>query len=108
VQIKDWAAIAENEEEIAQQLVNVGPLSIGLNASMLQFYRKGVFDPLRCNPSILNHAVLLVGYGTSDKGKDFWTVKNSWGLKWGEDGFFRIARGKGKCGVNTLVATAIL
>lgn len=74
---------------------------------MLQFYRRGIFDPRRCDPTYLNHAVLLVGYGDA-KGREYWTIKNSWGLKWGESGFFRIAKGKGKCGINTIVATPIL
>ena len=34
----------------------------------------------------MDHAVLIVGYGT-DNGKDYWTIKNSWGTKFGEDGF---------------------
>ena len=47
---------------------------------------------------MLNHAVLMVGFG-SDK-KDFWSVKNSWGEKWGEKGYFRIRRNNGTCGIN--------
>lgn len=75
---------------------------------MLQFYKKGIFKPvLGCNPTKLNHAVLITGYG-EEGSKPFWNVKNSWGPKWGEDGYFRIARGVGECGINTEVVTAIV
>lgn len=40
----------------------------------------------------VNHAVLLIGYGTSADGIDFWLCKNSWGTGWGESGFFRVKR----------------
>jgi C1A family cysteine protease len=46
----------------------------------------------------LDHAVLIVGYGTED-GVDYWKVKNSWGPHWGTDGYVKIERGTNKCGV---------
>ena len=61
----------------------------------------------QCNPAGLNHAVVLVGYGVED-GVDYWIVRNSWGEDWGEEGYFRIARGKGVCGINTYITSAVL
>jgi cathepsin B len=47
------------------------------------------------------HAVKVVGWGT-DNGSDYWKVANSWDTTWGEEGFFRIARGSDECGLETL------
>ena len=51
----------------------------------------------------MTHVILAVGFG-SDNGKDFYKAKNSWGSKWGEDGYVRIKRGTGagnpgQCGI---------
>ena len=49
----------------------------------------------------MNHAVVVVGYGEL-KGKDYYKVKNSWGSKWGMEGYILMARGgdgPGKCGI---------
>jgi len=47
------------------------------------------------------HAVKVVGWGT-DSGVDYWRVANSWDTTWGEEGFFRIRRGKNACGIETM------
>jgi len=47
----------------------------------------------------VNHAVVAVGYGKSVDGAPYWSVRNSWGAAWGEEGYFRIARGVNKCGL---------
>ena len=87
------------DENIQQALVNYGPLYITVNANPLsRNYRSGVLDDPNCSTQI-NHAVLLVGYTD-----DAWIIKNSWGPNWGENGYFRLARGKNMCGVNTEIA----
>lgn len=98
----------EDESQIKQLLYENGPLAIAINATPLQFYIFGIFNPWfnwMCNPKSINHGVLLVGYGVKGD-KAYWIVKNSWGSGWGEKGFFRIIAGKGACGVNTYVVTA--
>ena len=45
-----------------------------------------------CGTSI-NHAVILIGYGTdATLKKDYWLVRNSWEASWGEAGYIRLAR----------------
>jgi len=105
--IGGWKAISTDEDQIAAALMKYGPLAIGINAGPMQFYRGGVSKPWRifCNPKSLDHGVAIVGFGVQG-GTKYWTIRNSWGEGWGEKGYYRIVRGTGACGVNTMVSTA--
>jgi len=107
--ISDWKQISTDEDQIAAALVQYGPLAIGINAGPMQFYSGGVANPwsILCNPKKLDHGVAIVGFGV-DGGKKYWKIRNSWGESWGEKGYYRIVRGTGKCGLNTMVTTAII
>lgn len=90
-----------DEETLKAIVARVGPVAVAMNAMLPSFhlYRGGLYNVPNCNPKLINHAVLVVGYGTS-KGQDFWLVKNSWGTAWGEEGYIRIARNKKNlCGI---------
>jgi len=92
-----------DEEGLKAALAQVGPVSIGYDATTnLQRYRSGIFDDPTCGSRRLNHGILVVGYG-SENGRDFWIVKNSWGPRWGENGYFRsIRNNNNKCGIATM------
>ena len=53
-----------------------GPLSASVAASDWGLYFGGVFDGCDYDRNIVvNHAVLLVGYGTDPQGGDYWLIK---------------------------------
>ncbi|CEM03624.1 unnamed protein product [Vitrella brassicaformis CCMP3155] len=92
----------DNEAALMAAVATNGPVSVAIEADQLpfQFYQSGVFDA-SCGDQ-LDHGVLVVGYGTDEQGQDYWIVKNSWGPSWGDDGYIRMARHRGKegeCGI---------
>lgn len=106
----DWWAEAD-ENDMKEFLYQNGPLSIVLNSYPLFNYASGVIDisEEKCPVSGINHAALLVGYGTdSSTGLDYWIVKNSWGTYWGDKGYFKIRRGNANCGINRYVISAVV
>jgi hypothetical protein len=80
------------------------PVTVGIEVEStggLRLYQGGVFSG-DCTSEV-NHAVVVVGWGSED-GQDYWLIQNSWGLNWGEAGYFRLARGpgpdgRGECGI---------
>ena len=66
---------------------------------------QGIYEGDNCpkDGTGTNHAVLIVGYDSVD-GEDYWIVKNSWGQKWGINGYIFIRRNTdlpyGVCAIN--------
>ena len=55
-------------------------------------YKSGVMVDNSCNKQP-DHAVAVVGYGV-EKGRKYWKVRNSWGVRWGDKGYILMDREK--------------
>ncbi|XP_041037851.1 cathepsin F-like [Carcharodon carcharias] len=107
--IQTYRNIRPHEEEMAAWLARKGPIVVTMNAGAMKGYRRGISRPdtTECNPAVLDHVVLIVGYGVA-RGHPYWIIKNSWGADWGEEGYFRLYRGERACGINKYPVTAIV
>merc|ERR1712025_675346 len=86
------------EEAMMKEIYNRGPISCGVSVTdELVAYTGGIFTDLT-NATEINHDISVVGYGEED-GQKFWIVRNSWGTYWGENGYFRLARGVNNIGI---------
>lgn len=88
-----FVSLPENKgSHLLHALATHGPVVVSADGSGWFSYSSGVFSG--CNKdSVVNHAILGVGYGNDPESKkDYWTIRNSWGADWGEKGFIRVER----------------
>ena len=101
--IASFVAVKKTDDGLMSAIYKQ-PVSVSIEADQREFqlYKSGVFTGV-CGTN-LDHGVLAVGYGT-ENGLDYYKLKNSWGVSWGEQGYIKLARGdeynngKGQCGV---------
>jgi cathepsin L len=68
-------------------LLQKGPPVVMVHSDNLAFkhHTAGILDDPVCTSDPLDHAVLLLGYG-SENNVPYWIVKNQWDITWGEEG----------------------
>ncbi|CAH2034250.1 unnamed protein product [Thlaspi arvense] len=104
MQITGFYNVPQNNERALLEAVSRQPVSVGIASRSASFihYLRGVYSAPDCGTNT-NHAVTLVGYGTSPEGIKYWLAKNSWGKSWGENGYIRLRRDvewpQGMCGL---------
>jgi putative hemolysin len=123
--IADYHSVPDDIDAIKTALIDEGPLSVcyahqgHFNGDVYEcpygwcrapmgspspgIECSGAGDPVcpsgtSCEPITMNHCVVLAGYDDSDQS---WILKNSWGIGWNGDGYFKLHYG------NCLVQTAV-
>lgn len=105
VRINGYEDVPRNSEYDMLKAVAYQPISIAIAGGdyYFRYYRSGIMST-QCRTST-NHAVTIVGYGTTNDGRKYWIAKNSWGTGWGQDGYIYLARDVadpgGLCGLAT-------
>jgi len=91
-----------NNDEIKKKLLEHPVGAAIYSTGYLQHYIKGIVteDYLHCSKYEyeVNHGIVIVGYGFYDNENItlrshcdmYWIVRNSWGGRWGENGFFKL------------------
>lgn len=92
VKINNMKSMKNTYEARLKSRVHEQPVSVLVDAHSREFkeYREGIFTG-SCGTET-NHAMLVVGYGTTANGTDYWIVKNSWGTTWGDNGYILMKR----------------
>jgi len=89
-------------ENALQTVVNNQPVSVAIDGSnsSFQLYKSGIYYEPNCSSYFVNHAVLVVGYGTDSTGNNYWLVKNSFGTTWGMSGYIQMSKNRNdNCGI---------
>ncbi|XP_060840605.1 uncharacterized peptidase C1-like protein F26E4.3 isoform X1 [Rhopalosiphum padi] len=101
------------EEGIMNEIMNWGSVQAMMKVSKEFFmYESGVYkcSNVTKGSKTRYHTVRIVGWGEEQQnGKTvkYWIVSNSWGLWWGENGYFRILKGTNECHIEDFVVAAM-
>lgn len=98
-----------NEENIRHNIFCWGPVTTGMTVYP-DFYtfnpKTDIYEWDGYGESIGGHAIEIVGWGEKNN-KKYWIIRNSWGINWGDNGYFYIARGKNECKIEENVMAGV-
>jgi cathepsin B len=94
--------LPSNEETIMRDLMTNGPIVAGFMVyADFPMYKSGVYRHVQ-GEMVGGHAIKILGWGV-ENGHKYWLAANSWNRNWGQDGFFKIARGINEGGIESMM-----
>lgn len=70
------------------------------------FGKDNIYESDQKGKVISGHAIVIDGWGESN-GKKYWIIRNSWGRTWGDNGYFKMARGSNNCKIEENVVAGV-
>jgi len=100
---ESWAV---NEKAIQQDILDYGSVETCFWVMPdFMLYSRGVYRHKGTSEYQGGHCVRMMGWGVDPRAGAYWIIANSWGDDWGEDGYFRVARGINDCGFEDSIAS---
>jgi C1A family cysteine protease len=100
---------AGSEYNIRKEIYKWGPTTSGIMVyqDFIDWDGKGIYQYDGKSEKIGGHAIVIMGWGETSRGKKYWIVRNSWGAEWGDKGYFKIVRGKNMCEIEDNVVVGV-
>lgn len=97
-----------SELDIRKNIYKWGPLSSAMiiYPDFYEYDGKSIYKWNGKGEKIGGHAIEIVGWG-QEENLPFWIIKNSWGDKWGDKGYFKIIRGINECKIEENCITCV-
>lgn len=88
-------------DKMKNELYARGPISCGVHVSPnFEAYTGGIYQEHTGMFQMINHEISVAGWG-EEESTEYWVGRNSWGVYWGEYGWFRIRMHKDNLKIET-------
>ncbi|VEN36813.1 unnamed protein product [Callosobruchus maculatus] len=103
-----YMIVSKDERQIQLEILKNGPVvTVYRVYSDFIHYKSGVYTREDHSYLLGSHSVKIIGWGTDNGTYPYWLVSNSWNDRWGDQGLFKIMRGKNECGIENFIIAGL-